>query len=619
MSQTETIQSVIAAQDASNRKLKLRIFIIISVGVHVGFCLCWGAPEYIRWSAQNKIKLEEEAQKVAIKEAIKASVEINEKTKDKRDVEEVKATVVEDLQNKVFDNIVEGDFLNDAQKAELWNAVMEDIDPELTDFAKELYDTDATMAELNEKEDKLAGEMILAMERELKERTKKQFVNDYIATIKDTIAPKLADNYKKAIEKNVGVPLQREGSKIVKDETTMVERERNELKGSLDNAIKQAEKAAKDLADARDRISKAEAGTGSMVKDARDRESTSVKGEDPNIDQANSHIKSAIEGLKGVADKLNGNAKDKVAGVASNEGDSAVKATEEVKIAAGTGQGAATSKEAGEAADAAKKLGDSIAKVKGAIDAGPGDAKSKADAKAELDKAKKSADAAVAGLKGVGDRANRAKGGSDQAGKTSDGQLAGVVKNESRVIAGAEAALKDAEAKMKKAGEKASAFGEDLKGKIDGAASKEGKDAQAKTGEAGKAAKDGKVSDLKDATAAASDAAKRLADAAGAARKDVDSAAFDAAGLARAVLKGMADNEISSAMDNSFREGFDKTALPRLTGKLTETFEKGMASSGIVDDDAVAKVEAEIKKILGDKVPGMTGAGDASTGSLEKT
>jgi hypothetical protein len=619
MSQTNAVSGASVAQAPGGKHLKLCIFIILSVGVHIGFCLCWGAPEYIRWNTANAIKQEEAAQKLKFKEAIKESAEINERTKDKRDLEEVKTAVVEELKAKIFEDVVAGDFINDKQKEELWKDVSQGLDADLNAYARQLYDNDASLAGLAEGEQSLADKMILELEKEIKERSARQFVDDYIRNIEDTVAPKLADNYKKNIERGIGAPLQQAGSRIVKDEQTLVDRERKELKGALDAAVKQAEGVAKGLSDTKDRIDKARSGNALMLKDAKDRESALAKGEEASIDQAGNQIKNAIDGINNAAGKMGGDAKSKIEGVAKNEGGGAAQAADKAKAAASAGDGGATSKEAGDASTAAAKLGEAINKIKGEIDAGTGDAKSKAEAKSELDKAKKSADAAAAGLKGVGDRAGRAKGASDLAGKTSAAQLDGVMKHEGQNIAAAETALKDVEDRLKNAGDRATAFGEDLKGRIDGAAAKEGKTAQDKTGAAGKAAKDGDISAFKDATGAAADAAKDLAGVAGAARAASDSAQFDPAGLARAVLKDLKDSEIKGALDTAFKAGFEKNALPRLAGKLAENFKKGLATEGINDDAAVAEVESKIRDILGKKIPGLTQAGETGTSALDKT
>src|SRR4029079_9834024 len=161
------------------------------------------------------------------------------------------------------------------------------------------------------------------------------------------------------------------------------DREREALKGSLDAAVRQADKAAADLAAAHDHLVQADSGNSQLVKDAKDREAAFVKGEEASLDQTESQVKSALEGLKSAADKVaDASIKEKIEGAVKNEGGAASKETEGAKDSAAKGDGSGTKKHVGAASDAVKKLGDDIAAIKGAIDGGSGDAKSKASAKA---------------------------------------------------------------------------------------------------------------------------------------------------------------------------------------------------------------------------------------------
>src|SRR5207253_9145360 len=127
--------------------------------------------------------------------------------------------------------------------------------------------------------------------------------------------------------------------------------------------------------------------------------------------------------------------------------------------------------------------------------------------------------------------------------KTSGSQTGRVAASEGKSIAQAEGELKNAEAKLGKAAEKAGAFGDDLQKTISGAADNEGKTAEAKIGAAKKAAADGNLDGMGSGVGDASDAAKKLADAATAARDAADKAQFDPSALARAVVKGMERSE----------------------------------------------------------------------------
>jgi hypothetical protein len=593
---------------------KLRIFIILSAGAHLGFLVCWGVPAYVKHVAELRAIEEEKQRVIALKEAEKRGKIENERQKIEKTVEDVEKVLKQD-----FDKIVQDD-LSKKQKEEIWKEVEQGLDAKLNEYAHELSDNNATDADLESRLEDLKGAMVAEMDKDLHSKEVKLRAEDFVKAVEDSVVPKVADNFRKSIEKSVGAPLSAEGAKIVRDEKNLVDREREALKGSLDTAVRQADKAAGDLAAAHDHIVKVAGGNDQLVKDAKDRETAFVKGEEASLDQTDNQIKSAIDSIKSAGEKVaDASIKEKIDGAVKNEGGDATKETEGAKDAASKGDGSGTKKHVGAASDAVKKLGDDIAKIKGAIDGGSGDAKSKAAAKADLDNAQKQANAAATGLKGVGDRMDRASTGTAQASKAGDAQVAAVAKAEAAGIGRAEGELKDAEDKLKKASGSAVAFGDDLKNKIDGAADNEGKAAEGKIGVAKEAAKSGGLSDLEHGIGDAADAAKKLADAAHAARDAADKAAFDPSALARAVMKGLEDKDIKGEMDKAFKDNFEKNAVPRLTKKLGDAFAKSLDADGISDDSAVAEVRSEIEKILKDKVPGMTKAGAASTDALDKS
>lgn len=594
---------------------KLRIFIILSAGAHLGFLICWGVPAYVKHMAEVRAIEEEKQQALALKEAEKRG---KEETK-RQNIDKTKEDVEKILQQD-FDKIVQND-LSKKQKEEIWKEVEQGLDRKVDAYAHELSDNNATDADLEARLEELKGAMVAEMDKDLHSKEVKLRAEDFVKSVEDTVVPKVADNFRKGVERSVGVPLQAEGAKIVRDEKNLVDREREALKGSLDVAVRQADKAAGDLAAAHDHLVKADTGNSQLVKDAKERETAFVKGEEASLDQTDNQIKSAIDGLKSASDKVaDASIKEKIDGAVKTEGGDAAKETEGAKDSASKGDSSGTKKHVGAASDAVKKLGDDIAKIKGAIDGGSGDAKSKAAAKADLDNAAKQANAAAAGLKGVGDRMGRAAAGTAQAEKAGDATVANAAKAEAAGIGRAETELKDADEKLKKASGNASAFGDDLKNKIDGAANNEGKAAEGKIGAAKDTAnKGGSLSDLENGLGDAADAAKKLADAAHGARDAADKAAFDPSALARAVMKNLEDKDIKGAMDNAFKDNFEKNAVPRLSQKLGDAFAKSLDADGINDDTAVAEVRGEIAKLLKEKVPGLTKAGSASTDALDKS
>ena len=603
-----------AAPVRRGMSLRLRIFIILSAGAHFMFLASWGVPAYVKYRAEIAAIEEAKRLEVARKEAEKMARE-----NDKRQKIEATKKEVEDVLKEDFDKIVQADMKKD-EKDKIWNDVVKGMDEKLENYAKELASATASDAQLDSELTDMKGAMVTELDKELRNTAVKDMADDFINAIDKDVIPKLAADYKKNIAQAVGAPLAQQGAAIVRDEKTMVERERADIKSNLDTAVKDAERARDDLAAAKDRIKNAQETGGQAVKDAREREGTMVKGEEPGIEQAQSQIKSAVEGLAKAAEKAgNNDIKDKIAAATKNEGAAAAKAAGDAQASAEKGDGKATQANAAAAAGDAKKLGDAIGQISSAIDAGPGDANAKKAAKDDIAAAKKQADAAANGLKGTADRIGKAENATAAAEKTSGTQTGRLAGNEAKSIGQAEGELKNADAKLGKAAEKAGAFGDDLQKSISGAASNEGKDAEAKVGAAKKAAADGKLDEMGADVGAASDAAKKLADAAGAARDAADKAQFDPAGLARAVMKGLEGSEIKGQMDNAFAKDFAENTAPRLSKKLGDAFQSSLSQDGIQDDATVAEVRAKINDLLKKKVPGLAQAGDAATDALDKT
>jgi hypothetical protein len=591
---------------------KLRVFIILSAGVHLGFCVCWGVPAYVKHKAELAAIEEEKRVALQLKEAEKRG---REETK-RQSIEATKKEVAEVLKQD-FDKIVQKD-LGGSEKDKVWQDVVKGIDDKLTNYANDLSSSTASDADLESKLTDMKGAMVTELEQDLRGTAVKDLADEFVSAIDRDVVPKLADDYHKNIERAVGVPLQQSGAAIVRDEKNLVDRERADLKNALEGAVKQAERARDDLTAAKDRIKNADTTGSQTVKDANERETALVKGEEPGIEQAENQIKSAIDGVAKAAEKVPADVKDKINKAVKGDGDAAEKEVGDAKNSSEKGDGKATRQHVAAAGDAAKKVDDAIAQIKGAIDSSNADPKDKQAAKSDLDNAKKQADAAVAGLKGIGDRIGRAENATAQAGKTSEAQTGRVVANEGKTIAQAENELKDAETKLGKAAEKAGAFGEDLQNQISGAANTDGKAAEGKIGAAKQAAKDGKLDDLASNVSDAADAAKKLADSTTAARDAADKAQFDPSALARAVIKDMKDGEIKGAMDQAFKKDFENNAVPRLTQKLGDAFQNSLSKDGIQDDATVAEVRAKINELLKSKVPALAHAGDASTDPLDK-
>src|SRR5438445_613121 len=60
---------------------KLRIFIILSAGAHLGFLVCWGVPAYVKHIAEIRAIEEEKLHAIALKEAEKRGKLENERQK----------------------------------------------------------------------------------------------------------------------------------------------------------------------------------------------------------------------------------------------------------------------------------------------------------------------------------------------------------------------------------------------------------------------------------------------------------------------------------------------------------------------------------------------------------
>lgn len=586
---------------------KLRLFIILSLGLHFGIAIVYGIPEYMRRAEEKR--RQEEVIKLA-----KLRKDAEKKRKEevqKQAREETKKEVVEDLK-KDFEQLAQND-LKKEEAQELWEDIVEDLGDELNEYADELADTTATDDDLRKQLNDIKRKMVNQFLKKLRAVSAKSLAEKFLKRVKDEVVPKVADTYKKEIERRVGEPLKNEGAKIVREEQSLVERERKAINDALDNAAREADKAQKDLAGAKERTEKANPG----AKAANDKVAEATKAEEKNIDAAAAQVKAAKDAVERASGKAQDGAPKEAADAGKQQGETAQKEAGEAKAAANKGDATEAKKEAGEASDAAKKLGDAAAKAKDEIAKSGADAKDKTAAGNDLDNARKQADAAANALAGVMDRIAKAEAAAEQANKTANDAAAGAAKREQATAERAENALKNAEAALRKAGEKAEAFGEDLKKKIEGTADDKARDAQQQASDVRHAAKDGKAAETAKEAAEGAEAAAKLGDAVKDAKDAAAKAQFDPAALARAVLKDVKDTEMKGIMEDEFKKGVEANVVPRLGDKLTDTFQKQLDKNGMKDDQLVKQVGEKIREMLGNDVADKTKAGEAATKALD--
>ncbi|MBA2481845.1 MAG: hypothetical protein H0V44_14365, partial [Planctomycetes bacterium] len=250
------------------------------------------------------------------------------------------------------------------------------------------------------------------------------------------------------------------------------------------------------------------------------------------------------------------------------------------------------------------------------VDASPADDAAKAKAKADLDLAGQKVAAAASALDGVKTRMDQAAAGAAAASTAARSEADQAARNEQAAAERASASLASAEKHLATATQKSDAFGATVKAQVASTAGVLAKSATAETAQVTDAAKAGKAVETATQADEAAAAAKKLEASATKAKAAAAAAPYDGAALARAVIKDVEDKQLKGAMEESFKEGFSKEALPRLSQKLTETFKAELDTAGIKDDATVAAVGAKVSELLGTTVPGKVKAGDASTAAL---
>jgi len=606
------------APPVAKRKLtaeeKLERFIIVSLVAHAVALLLWfGGSHLYNYIQEIRAQAEREARERAAKEVADSKKKAEEIKR-----EQTKKDLVDEKLLPTIENLLQ-DTIPDAKIKELMDqALMDQSVQDALDHVAELEEMGADQTDIDHAVEDLEKQLLNSMNEIMQGNNSRQVTKDYLEMLKNGGLEKLANDYKQDLEKKIAQPLAKEADKEVKDEQTMADKERKAVKDALDAAQKEADKAAKDLGDAKDRIAKAMDKAGAQATDAQKAAETAAKNAAPAIDGAMAQLKNAATAL----DKANteapaGAPKNDIAAAKQND-DTAVKDTGAAKNDATAGKPAETALDAGNAAKDAKNLSAAIDKAMADVDAAPGDAKAKADAKADLANAKKQADAAAAALNGVKDNMDKAVAAANASAKT-DAATAQAVKNEQGNIDRAEKELANAEAALKQASNHSAAFGDALKSTIDNTADQGAKTAEKQADTAKNDAAKGDAAAAKTDAAAAADKAKDLSNQIAQAKDAADKAAFDPAALARAALKDVRDTDLKGMLDQAFNKSFTENALPRITEKAKKALKDDLAQNGVTDDATVNEAMAEVDKLLREKVPELTKAGETGTKDMTKS
>jgi hypothetical protein len=195
----------------------------------------------------------------------------------------------------------------------------------------------------------------------------------------------------------------------------------------------------------------------------------------------------------------------------------------------------------------------------------------------------------------------------DRAGKAADEaarQAAAAKSGDSAAsAANAASAIASADVNFKSAIFRAAAFSDELKTAIAGPADAAVATATKEVADVVSAAARADAQDTNRQSDEAAAASKALAATAQSAKDSAEKAAFDAAALARAVVSKVQDSEIRSAVNSAFEQGFANEALPRLSGKLTDQFQKDLSAAGISDQRLVGEVNKAVSALLHHGVP----------------
>ncbi len=585
---------------------KLRLFLIFSLGLHFGLAVVYGIPEYFRRIEAERLAREAEDKAERLDEYEKK----RKKEEKKQRKEETEKDVAAELKND-FERIIQDD-LTEMEMDGLWDDILTELDDDLSAYADELIDPDTSDIELGEMMDAMKSAMVHKLNDQLKELNARKLAKDFLNTVKNQIAPRLSDFYKKEIERRVGSPLKNEGKRIVKKENSIADRARDAMKKALDKAQNETKKAETQLAAAKNRVAKAREESKQRNKTTHDKAGEAAKAETKNIEQAKEKLAAASAKAQQASEHSPADDAKAKAEAGAEQGKQAHAKANDAQAAAQKGDADETKKNLNASQDDAKKMGAELAQAQKKLE------HSNADAKAKTQKALGEAqDLAAAAMKAM--EASKSKiEEAEGAAASQDKKLAQATQKENQKLASAESALKQAKNALETAAKNSEHFGKDLEEQIKSTSDEQADAAAKKTAEARKKAKAGEAAETENGTEEARKATQDLAQSISKAKKAAEEAAFDAKKFAESILKDITDKEIKQSMEQAFQENFKKGSLPRMTESLTKSFENQLRHQGTQDQALVQEVNKQLEKMLGQDVPEQTKAGEASTEQLSK-
>lgn len=347
---------------------KLRLFIIVSVLLHVGIALIWGLPAYLEKVHEEELAREHEELEKKREEIAEKKAEEVKKEKAKEDVkEDIKEQLKEDFEQIVQDEKTE------EQKMELWDMVLQGVTAELEQYAADLMDNSATSDDLAADRSALNQAMVDELLNQLKNMKKDELKQGFIAAVEEKVAGKVADHFKTQIERRVGTQLQREGAKIKRDEQTFTQRQKAAINQQLDAAKKQAAAAEKDLAAAKAKIEQGEAAAAKDPKNADAKSAQNTKAQAPVADRAGKAIEQAqkhVDEAGKLAQVFSGEVDKKVTEPTGKAAKDAQDKAEKAESAAAEGKAAEAKQQADEGQKKAQDLAKAIDEAKAAANSG---------------------------------------------------------------------------------------------------------------------------------------------------------------------------------------------------------------------------------------------------------
>lgn len=222
---------------------KLKVFIAVSVAAHAFFGLSWGVPAYIEHQRAEQALRVAEQERATQLAAEQAALEQSRQTATKQTLDDVRAET-----RDAFDDLVAS--LSQTNRDALWDKIEETIQPVQEQLASALGDTTTTEQDLLNMQAELNRTLVGAVNAELNGNASQDETEQFLARVRQAVAPELVKFYAGQMTQVLGTPLR----KTAEDFTRTT---KSDAKDAVGAAFAGGQLSEKQLVTARDSLANA--------------------------------------------------------------------------------------------------------------------------------------------------------------------------------------------------------------------------------------------------------------------------------------------------------------------------------------------------------------------------